>query len=1020
STTRNSMRNFSIQCLFLNNLIFQFLNHFILPSSLLARLIKIYMFRCTNNMLFLTSSFFGWLIGHILLLQILEFLSVWQKLKKKNYIRSNKYIQSKKYFGSEMRNLMDQLFRIKLNKTKNVEEGVEKKMTYEQANENKQEDEKKAIYTSVFYTEQTDKKKIEDTEKIRVNRTKAHKTFFQKSYLLHSNNNSKNSTSQKYTFGFEKFLMSQYFFGISNGDGKETISFTYPPIFSIFLESTKKGLYWLRLEKDPDNEVSDSNSFQKVKKLKNEFLNRIEGIDNESTCFNLLEIRPQLCYDDSIHKYFSKRHDPLFNGPYRRPINLSCSIQQKINIMDLIENFGINKLHHIFLENAYLQQLEIKEADLDKKMVSTHFFDSLIFIKKFLFVKEHNSIDLTGKNYLLLSKGKPDSNYFITTNSNGQKNILRKAPKIQKKVPHWLYKLIDEVEQQSGEQHENGSIDYEIRSRKAKRVVILTTTNDDPDSKTNDSNTSPSDEPNEVALIRYSQQPDFRRGLIKVQIVTEETNEKLRIEIAEAWDTIPFAQIIRGMMLLTQSVVRKYIILPSLILGKNIGRILLFQLPEWSEDLQEWNREMYVKCTYNGVPLSETEFPQNWLTDGIQIKIIFPFRMKPWHNSKRRSFPKNRNLRNNKKEKNDFCFLTIWGLESEFPFGRPRKQPSFFKPIFKELEKKKNKFHRIIHQLFSKIKLPSRTASSLSQKKINEKLFLISITNNMGHILYMKKGADRKYFDCKIINFELRQKTKIETWITTNINRNQNLKIRTTNYKKITKKDLIIYKINRPNSKKEFFDWMGMNHETLKKENESQEEHELPNRKDLESFPSQKNNIEENDTKLNIKKENTRKQYKSKTEAELELFLNRYLLFQFRGNEVLTQPMLSNIKVYCLLLRLMDQKKITLSSIQKRELDLDIMLINLNLTRKELLKKGLFIIEPIRLSGKDGYFIMYQTVSISLVHKSKNQKQRYVASKQLAEMILPQQRITASEDKNFNLCIPENILSFRRCRTLRI
>nr|YP_009466371.1 hypothetical chloroplast RF19 [Genlisea filiformis]AUN28425.1 hypothetical chloroplast RF19 [Genlisea filiformis] len=60
STTRNSMRNFSIQCLFLNNLIFQFLNHFILPSSLLARLVKIYMFRCTNNMLFLTSSFIGW------------------------------------------------------------------------------------------------------------------------------------------------------------------------------------------------------------------------------------------------------------------------------------------------------------------------------------------------------------------------------------------------------------------------------------------------------------------------------------------------------------------------------------------------------------------------------------------------------------------------------------------------------------------------------------------------------------------------------------------------------------------------------------------------------------------------------------------------------------------------------------------------------------------------------------------------------------------------------------------------
>ncbi|KAL5555826.1 hypothetical protein UlMin_038062 [Ulmus minor] len=44
----NSMHNLSIQCLFLNNLIFQLFNHFILPSSILVRLVKIYMFQCNN------------------------------------------------------------------------------------------------------------------------------------------------------------------------------------------------------------------------------------------------------------------------------------------------------------------------------------------------------------------------------------------------------------------------------------------------------------------------------------------------------------------------------------------------------------------------------------------------------------------------------------------------------------------------------------------------------------------------------------------------------------------------------------------------------------------------------------------------------------------------------------------------------------------------------------------------------------------------------------------------------------
>ena len=87
--------------------------------------------------------------------------------------------------------------------------------------------------------------------------------------------------------------------------------------------------------------------------------------------------------------------------------------------------------------------------------------------------------------------------------------------------------------------------------------------------------------------------------------------------------------------------------------------MLLFQFPEWSEDFKDWNREMHVKCTYNGVQLSETEFPKNWLTDGIQIKILFPFRLKPWHRSKQKFSHKNPIKK--KEQKNDFCFLTVWG-----------------------------------------------------------------------------------------------------------------------------------------------------------------------------------------------------------------------------------------------------------------------------------------------------------------------------------------------------------------------
>ncbi|TYG98738.1 hypothetical protein ES288_A10G140400v1 [Gossypium darwinii] len=97
--TKNLMRNLSIQCVFLNNLIIQLFNHFILPSSMLAKLVNNYKFRCNNNMLFVTSSFVGWLIGHILLMK---------------WVGSNILIRSNKYLVSEFRNSMARIFSILL------------------------------------------------------------------------------------------------------------------------------------------------------------------------------------------------------------------------------------------------------------------------------------------------------------------------------------------------------------------------------------------------------------------------------------------------------------------------------------------------------------------------------------------------------------------------------------------------------------------------------------------------------------------------------------------------------------------------------------------------------------------------------------------------------------------------------------------------------------------------------------------------------------------------------------------
>ena len=357
---------------------------------------------------------------------------------------------------------------------------------------------------------------------------------------------------------------------------------------------------------------------------------------------------------------------------------------------------------------------------------------------------------------------------ITNTKNRTSRKISTGLKEISKQVTRWSYNLIDDLEQEEGEDEESvAAEDYEIRSRKAKRVVIFTDNQQNNDTYNKD--TTNYDQIDEVTLIRYSQQSDFRRDIIKgsmraqrrkitilepfqanahspifldrigkflffsfdiselmktmfinwmcknieftisdytyTEKKTKESKkkkedkreadkreEKARIKIAEAWDSSLFAQVIRGCVLVTQSILRKYIILPSLIITKNIIRILFFQIPEWSEDLKDWRREMHVKCTYNGVQLSEKEFPQNWLTNGIQIKILFPFRLKPWHRSKLK-FP-DKDPMKKKAQKKDFCFLTVWGMEAELPFGSPRKRLSLFEPIFKKLEKKIRKIKK--------------------------------------------------------------------------------------------------------------------------------------------------------------------------------------------------------------------------------------------------------------------------------------------------------------------------------------
>nr|YP_010743109.1 hypothetical chloroplast RF19 [Crateva religiosa]WES81969.1 hypothetical chloroplast RF19 [Crateva religiosa] len=860
STTRNSMRNLRIQCVFLNNLIFQLFNHFILPSSMLARLVNIYMFRCNNKMLFVTSSFVGWLIGHILFMKWVGLVLVW--IQQNNSIKSNVLIRSNKYkfLVSELRNSMARIFSILLfitcvyylgripspiftKKLKGTSETEERGGT-------KQDQEvstKEAPFPSLFSEEREDLDKIDEMEEIRVNgKEKINKddefhvrTYYNyKTVYENLDGNQENSNleifkikkKEDYLLWFEKpFVtlvfdykrwnrpnryikndqfenavrneMSQYFFYTCQSDGKETISFTYPPSLSTFFEMVQKKIPSFSREKPSSDKFSTYWSFsneQKKENLKKEFLNRIEALDKESSFVNILEKKTRFCHNETKKEYLPKIYDPFLHGISRGRIKKLASfpIITETYIKNHIGTSRINKIHGILLNINY-KKFEQTLEKFNRKSFSIG--------KRLCFFSEHQQEKIHSEEEIKIFKFLFD---VVLTDSNDQtliKNFID-FNEINKKVPRWSYKLMNELEQLEGENDENVTTDPEIRSRKAKRVVIFTDNQPDNDIYTTIKDSQNSDQREEMALIRYSQQSDFRREVIKgsmraqrrktviweffqanvhsplfldridnplffsfevwglmkkivknlmwknekkkISNYSEEKTKKIqkkkkeeekkekskieekrRIEIAEAWDSFLFAQVIRGSLLVIQSILRKYIILPLLIIIKNIVRMLLFQFPEWSEDLKDWKREMHVKCTYNGVQLSETEFPRNWLTDGIQIKILFPFCLKPWHKSKFQSSHKDPLKKTKHKgEKNDFCFLTVWGMETELPFGSARKQPSFFEPISKEFNKKmkklKTKSFMDLRVLKERAKIFLKVAKEIKNWIIKSLLFL--------------------------------------------------------------------------------------------------------------------------------------------------------------------------------------------------------------------------------------------------------------------------------------------------------
>src|SRR6266487_984480 len=106
---QNSIRHFRIYQVIFNHLFFQCLNPLLLPNSIFGRVLNIYLFRSNNKLVLLTSSFVGWLIGHIFLMKCIGLiLAVW--LQQKNSIKSKLTMLFSKYTLLLLQDYAGQIF----------------------------------------------------------------------------------------------------------------------------------------------------------------------------------------------------------------------------------------------------------------------------------------------------------------------------------------------------------------------------------------------------------------------------------------------------------------------------------------------------------------------------------------------------------------------------------------------------------------------------------------------------------------------------------------------------------------------------------------------------------------------------------------------------------------------------------------------------------------------------------------------------------------------------------------------
>lgn len=609
-----------VRTAFLESFLLQIINPIVLPNPVFTRLMSIFLFRYSHIPMFVFGSLLGWLGGQLLFISLSWLLLSRLQLDSPTNYRIVKRIVHWAFPPIIMGIFLSYMGRVSMVPFYKKTYKNKKLLSYN-------------LWPDICY-----------------NRDRSSRsTHFMLSSHQSKLRNQTNAPFNTLNTPLHKQHFSQYFFEICIRDGKQRLSHNYPISVSVIKNDLKKMLSF-----SEDKEVLEQEWLKKKeirlfhfnKTIKKKILNLDKGIKD------VLEKRI-----NSINERGLKINNLSQNIKKNMisSVEFSSSIRKYIKSSHLAGNY-IRKSYDTRLGSPLR-----KEAAIVKN-------ESPWFINQ---NKDTQSFPITERNYLTRWK-------LETKRLNRLRKIMSKLHiynvyyDLYKKIPIWKSRA------------KFSSFYYEFeffkrnltRRRRRKffvRSFIPGTT---------------SGRSRNIAGIFFQfletkpRSSFFLRSKDIVLESKENLDFKKRVSQTES-EKFDFSSShsVRGPALITQAFIRRYIKLPTLILGKSLIRLLLMQSSEWNQDWAEWAQEKSLYCYYNGNYVPDDQMPAHWLGAGLQIKILSPFCLTPWRLS---SYKKDLPLNKVDPIFSKSSYINIWGQETDVPFGEVQHTP-FFKPIVKGL-----------------------------------------------------------------------------------------------------------------------------------------------------------------------------------------------------------------------------------------------------------------------------------------------------------------------------------------------